>query len=331
MPFQVTQRQSIVFIAGLALGIAVAWAVFGRHSAAPQKVAQAQAIAPAAKSAAVAPVSVAVDACAFSPIVATAAGDDGRVQVQEEVSGRTAKDVDTWILDGKEAVAAGRQRDAEADFLMACRAAEKLDSGGVLPQAEAMYHLGRHYAALAGAAAESRSGELWRRAESLFAASLQAFNARYGDSSDKTRFAAKGLAEAREHTSGAPAVAAAAPATHKPTATAKVAEVKPPPVVAKVQPPKEIAQVPAPAAAPKAPEQEAPEQKVAEQKAAEPKLTEQKVPEQKVADVKPAAPKPRPLAPAAEPANEPVMEPPSRAVGSATGQVEEPADTTATQ
>ncbi len=209
MPFQVTQRQSTVFIAGLALGLAAAWAVFGRHSAGPQHVAQAQTPPAASKATAVAPVSVAVDACAFAPVVATAAGDDGRVQVQADVSGRSAKDVDTWILDGKEAVAAGRQRDAEADFLMACRAAEKLDTGGVLPQAEAMYHLGRHYAALAGAATASRSGELWHRSEGLFAASFQAFNARYGDTSDKTRFAAKGLAEAREHAGGAAAVAAA--------------------------------------------------------------------------------------------------------------------------
>jgi hypothetical protein len=309
MPFQVTQRQSIVFIAGLALGVAAAWAVFGRHGGTPAHGADAKVSAPAARSS-VAPVSVAVGACAFTPVVATAAGDDGRVQVQDELSGRSPKDVDNWILQGKEAVAAGRQRDAEADFLMACRAAEKLADTGALPQAEAMYHLGRHYASLAGAVAEPQAGELLRRAEGLFSASLQTFNALYGGESDKTRFAAKGLAEVRGHGMGAPAAAAA-------PATAKAPQVKAPGVKtapAKVEPPKEVAQAPAP------------------KPATGPKPA--KAPEHTVAVVKPTAPKPRPARePAAQPdADTVVVEPPSRAAGSATGQAhapagDEPADT----
>src|SRR3954468_11951548 len=171
MPFQVTSRQAIVFIAGLALGIAGAWALFAKHSGATGHAAQKQSPAASTKAMGAAPVSVAVGACAFTPVVSTAASDDGRVNVQSDLSGRGPKEIEGWLLDGKEAVAAGRQRDAEADFLMACRAAEELGDGGVLPQAEAMYNLGRHYAALAGAAPESRSGELWKRAGSLFAAS----------------------------------------------------------------------------------------------------------------------------------------------------------------
>ncbi|MDB5856318.1 MAG: hypothetical protein JWQ76_7 [Ramlibacter sp.] len=310
MPFNVTQRQVIVFTAGITLGVAAAWAVFGWHSGGGEPVAHATVPAPVAKAGKAAPtaVAVAVGACAFTPVVATAAGDDGRVQIQPELSGRSGKDVDAWILDGKEAVAAGRQRDAESDFLMACRAAEKLGDSGAMPQAEAMYHLGRHYAGLAGAASEPRSGELWRRAEGLFAASLQAYSARYGESSDKTRFATKGLVEAREHTGGGPTVAAAAvpsrPAVAKPAKAA----------LAKAEPPKELAPAPAPAAAVKEPvvKPAAPRQPEPAVAAAAPAPL--KIPEAKVAVVMPW---PRPAVQDAE--ESAVMEPPARAVGNAIG------------
>jgi hypothetical protein len=285
MPFTVTSRQATVFIAGIVIGGAGAWALFGTHSGAPGRSAGPQPPVTAARTAAAAAVPVASGACAFAPVVATAAGDDGRVTLRSDLSGRGAKDVDDWLLAGKEAVAAGRQRDAETDFLMACRAAEQLGDGGGLPQAEAMYHLGRHYAALAGAAAEPRSSELWGRAEGLFAASLQAFNARYGEASDKTRFAAKGLAEVRTHTGGAPALAAAAAAAP-----------------ARAQTPKQPAHAQAAVPAPPRPQ----EPKVASVKPAPPKP-------------RPAA---APAQPADEPAG---LEPPARAVGSAIGQARAPA------
>jgi len=235
MPYQVTSRQAIVFVAGLALGIAGAWALFGKHSGATEQAGHKQSAAAATRTMGAAPVSVAVGACDFKPVVSTAASDDGRVNVQTELSGRGPKEIESWLLDGKEAVAAGRQRDAEADFLMACRAAEQLGDGGVLPQAEAMYHLGRHYAQLAGAAPESGSGELWKRAGSLFAASLKAFDARYGNDSDKTRFAAKGLADVQAHNGGATIVAAGNASAPAKATKVEVAKVVPPAAV-KVEP-----------------------------------------------------------------------------------------------
>lgn len=324
-----TSRQIIVFVAGLAVGGAAAWAVFGGHGGSAEPAAK-KSPAASAKAAGAAPVSVAVGACDFKPVVATAASDDGRVQLQASLSGRGPKDIEGWLLEGKEAVAAGRQRDAESDFLMACRAAEELGDAGVLPQAEAMYHLGRHYAGLAGAAPASGSPELWRRAEGLFSASLKAFDARYGQESDKTRFAAKGLAEVQAHaTGGAPAVAAApAPAKDK-VAENKVAKAAPP-APAKVEPPKEpIAKAeprkeavaraeppkPAPAPEPKAAPPSKPEPEPRPVVAEKPKA-----PEPQVAVAKPAAPKPRPAP--AQASDETIVEPTAAASGSATGSAE---------
>ncbi|MCG2594290.1 hypothetical protein LZ009_16045 [Ramlibacter sp. XY19] len=349
-------RQTIVFVAGLAIGVAAAWAVFGRSGGSADAVADRKAPTANAKSAGVAPVSVAVGACDFKPVVSTAASDDGRVQLQASLSGRGPKEIESWLLEGKEAVAAGRQRDAEADFLMACRAAEELGDSGVLPQAEAMYHLGRHYAGLAGAAPAGGSAELWQRAQGLFAASLKAFDARYGQDSDKTRFAAKGLAEVQAHAAGgAPAVAAApakkaaeakvlAKATPAPTpAKVEVArtepakpeppKVEPVPQVVKAEPARPVAVAkPAPEPKPVAAPKPAPEPKVAvaTKPVAEPKpVAEAKPapqPQPQVAVARPAPPRPRPVERAEPPRREPaetiIVEPPASASGSATSTAE---------
>ena len=59
-----TSRQITVFVAGLAIGVAAAWAVFGRHGGSAESAAAKKAPVASAKAQGAAPVSVAVGAFA---------------------------------------------------------------------------------------------------------------------------------------------------------------------------------------------------------------------------------------------------------------------------
>ncbi|MDB5928641.1 MAG: hypothetical protein JWR60_348 [Polaromonas sp.] len=131
-----------------------------------------------------------------------AAGKDGRFPLQNDVSGLIAPDIASFLLIGKESYAAGRQRDAEVAFLMACRVANQLKGADSVEVADAKYQLGWLYARLgleAGAgSAAGNQGELLQRARALYADSLKAYVAQYGEAHEKSRFAAEGLAAVRQ-------------------------------------------------------------------------------------------------------------------------------------
>ena len=83
---------------------------------------------------------------------------------------------------------------------MACRVADKIKGTGSVESADARYHLGAHYGAVALAAttpAAINHGELLQRAEGLYADSLPAYIAKYGTSSDKSKQAGAGLSAVR--------------------------------------------------------------------------------------------------------------------------------------
>ena len=150
--------------------------------------------ATAPPSAALAPVPQV--ACPFQPAATVAGRKDGQFVLRSDLSGMTASNIASFLVLGKEAVAAGRPRDAEVAFLMSCRVAAKLKGADSVESADAKYQLGRLYGRLAleGGAASASNPELRRRAERLYADSLQTYQARYGQSHEKTRFAAQGLA-----------------------------------------------------------------------------------------------------------------------------------------
>ena len=174
--------------------------------------------------------------CELAPMLPNAGDGDGKETLQAKPGGASASEVGSLILSGKEAAASGRQRDAEIDFLNACRNAAALQDGDPIPLADSMYQLGRHYATVAALGA-SKSPELFRRAERLYSASLEAYRARYGDTGEKTRFAKEGLTTVQQATGGktpaliakappppaAPPVAAAPAAAAAPEATASAA------------------------------------------------------------------------------------------------------------
>lgn len=140
-------------------------------------------------------------ACALEPAVPPAGGADGKFPLQADVTGLIRADIATFRVVGSAAAAAGRPRDAEIAFLMSCRVAGALRSGDSVEFADAKYQLGDYYARLALEGSPSSEGSrnaLLTRAELLYADSLQAYGAVYGDKHEKALLATKALTSVRQ-------------------------------------------------------------------------------------------------------------------------------------
>lgn len=266
-------KTGTLFAAGLALGVAagVAGVSSLNDDKAPASASPTRAMgAPAAAKAGAAPVVAGGPGprCTeLAPLLAKGSDGDGKESLQKAAGG--ASDISALLLKGKEAAAGERPRDAEILFLNACRTAQAADARG-LPAADAQYQLARHYANAAAFGA-ARPKELYERANRLYSASLQIYEARHGASHERTRFAREGLITVQQVTgvlpplpapavaqarpaapAPAPQVMAAAPAPRAPVAApAPVAEPAPAPApVAKVPPAPAPKPTPAAAAAP---------------------------------------------------------------------------------
>ena len=139
-------------------------------------------------------------ACPLNPMLAAAGARDGQVLPPASVEGKTEKDIDTLLVAGKEATAAGQLRDAEVSYLTACRVADARKGAGSIESAGARYQLARHYAAVANTVSDlpvARRAVILARAQSYYEDSLQRFRAEWGDSHEKTRYAAEGLKTTR--------------------------------------------------------------------------------------------------------------------------------------
>ena len=146
--------------------------------------------------------SVPLVMCPLEPVVPVAGDKDGRFPMQTDVSGLTAVDGASFVILSSEASAAGRARDAEVGLLMSCRIADKLKGAASVESADAKYRLGLHYANLSlrqGPVAAANRAAWLERAQILLADSLLTYSTRYGDSHDKSRFAANALASVRQH------------------------------------------------------------------------------------------------------------------------------------
>ncbi|MBC5766476.1 lysozyme inhibitor LprI family protein [Ramlibacter albus] len=190
-------RQGAIFAAGLAAGGLIAAAVFtqSREDVAAVEPARAPAVKAAAPAPKVAAQSTA--ACSFEPVVAKAGPRDGQLAWTEPGASKTKADVGVALVQGKEAMAAGRDRDAEVSFLSACRIAAQATPAGSQERADSMYQLARHYTTLAQERPANRA-ELLKRAKPLYEDSLRIYLARFGDGHEKSRFAAEGLASLRQ-------------------------------------------------------------------------------------------------------------------------------------
>ena len=137
-----------------------------------------------------------IAACPLQAITAVADKKDGLFPLQAGVAGLVAADIASFIVIGKEAAAAGRTRDAEVAFLMACQVADKLKGIDSVESAQARYELGSHYGWLADdgspVTAPNRH-QLRSRAERLYADSLHLYHFTYGQAREKSAFASQEL------------------------------------------------------------------------------------------------------------------------------------------
>lgn len=188
-----TWRQGLVvggvLLAGIALGVSL-------MSASPPQAARDTAAAPAQAA------SASVASCGFDPLLQAAPSGDGQFSAPSEVIDKTLSDVAAYASVANDAVARGRVRDAEVALIMACRIAGHLAGAPSQELADTRYQLARHYTmvAAAGPAGDGQRGEVLRRAETLFAESMESYAARFGPPHEKTRLAAAGLTLARQAT-----------------------------------------------------------------------------------------------------------------------------------
>ena len=211
-------KVAAIFAAGLLLGGGVAvWAMLRLQ--APDRPA-VQAGAPAertVKASAAPPAAYAHVACPAGLVIASSSNEDGKARLQVEP--KTSSDIAALILFGKESAAAGRLRDAEISFQAACQASDKLQRADAPEPADTRYQLARHYAHVVQVSDLSlpNRAELIRRADLLYSDAVQAYRVRHGESHEKTRFAAEGLAALRQSfAQAAPTVALPAQPVQKP-------------------------------------------------------------------------------------------------------------------
>ena len=141
-----------------------------------------------------------LSACPLQPAIAAVGEKDGQFPLQADVAGLTAADIGSFFVIGKQSATAGRSRDAEVAFLMACRVADKIKGSASVESADARYQLGTHYrvVALAGTTLPGTDrAELLQRAEGLYADSIPAYVAKYGQASEMSKQAGEGLSAVR--------------------------------------------------------------------------------------------------------------------------------------
>lgn len=191
-------RHGGLFAAGLALGAAAAaWIVLDLPWPPAQEQEQLTAKmtpSPSPEVMGAAPQQQGV--CLQEPAAAATGDKDGKVPLQADASAMKAGDIAALLVSGQEAAAQGRPRDAELSFMMSCRAADRFKGPDSEEAADARYQLGRHYASLArsdDSASGARRSELLKRAELLYAESLQTYLGKHGDGHEKSRLAGEGL------------------------------------------------------------------------------------------------------------------------------------------
>ena len=218
MGMVISKRQLAIFASALMLGTAVAAGLWMLTNPSSSRL-QGNAKTTVSAEPAVAMARELLSACPSQPAAPVATQKDGKFLTQGNLPGIEATDAARFIVVGKEAAAAGRPRDAEVAFLLACRVADKFRGAGSVESADAKYQLAWHYEWLAregGLAKGADRAELLKRANSLYSDSLKAYVAKFGQNHEKSRFAADGLAAVQQTLANGQPVKRSAPALEKP-------------------------------------------------------------------------------------------------------------------
>ncbi|RYF13588.1 MAG: hypothetical protein EOO30_20860 [Comamonadaceae bacterium] len=164
----------------------------------------ASAVDPAADSAPVQPAVAAAPlvpagTCPSQPVARAGTPEDGQFVVDPAAAARSSTHPEAYLTVAREAMEAGRTRDAEVALIAACHTAETAYGRPSAPLADVKSQMGQHYVALAAREDldESRS-QLLQRASALFADSASAYASALGKNASKTRMAEQRLAALRE-------------------------------------------------------------------------------------------------------------------------------------
>lgn len=223
-------RKTTMFAAGAIAGGAVVLAVYlGWLRPQPFEPArplpQASAIDPAADAApaqpAVAPAPLAAaGTCPSQPVVQAGTPEDGQFVVDPAAAARSSTHPDAYLTVAREAMQAGRPRDAEVALIAACHTAQQVYGFNSAPLADVKSQMGQHYVALAAREElDASRTQLLQRASALFAESASAYAGALGKNASKTRMAEQRLAALREpgaNLSRAAPLVVAAPAEAEP-------------------------------------------------------------------------------------------------------------------
>lgn len=186
-------RQGIVFGMGLLLGVMagamvlLAWKDSEVQARVDARAGGAQQLA------------AAEPACTFDPLLPAVHARDGQFSPPAELGDKTVTDILAYVGVGGDAAANGRVRDAEVALITACRIALQVTGASSAELADAQYELARHYTAVAAAspAADANRAELLKRAETLFARSMDLYASKFGRPHEKASLAAAGVTLAR--------------------------------------------------------------------------------------------------------------------------------------
>jgi hypothetical protein len=222
-----------VFAGGLALGAVAAVAVYLHWFAPPAQPANGGGNSPEARqlllpepvaAGASSPSSlpIAAASCPFEPALARGSTRDGQFALRAALVTNTSTDPSGFLAAAKEAMAQGRQRDAEVALIMACRVAGHASGAPTTPLADIKSQLAQHYASMVSReSATERRRELLRRAELLYVESVRTYSLALGKHASKTRLATQGLETVTQaaamETAGAPDLGPA-PAGREPPA-----------------------------------------------------------------------------------------------------------------
>lgn len=202
-------RKTTMFAAGAIAGGAVVLAIYlGWLRPQPfdpaQSLPYASTVNPAAEAAPVQPAAApaplaASGTCPSQPVVQAGTPEDGQFVVDPAAAARSSSNADAYLTVAREAMQAGRPRDAEVALIAACHTAQKAYGLTSAPLADVKSQMGQHYVALAARddVHESRN-ELLQRASALFAESAGAYASALGKNASKTRMAEQRLAALRE-------------------------------------------------------------------------------------------------------------------------------------
>jgi hypothetical protein len=125
--------------------------------------------------------------CSFEPVLASAGPRDGRYAVRAALAVQRSGDPAPFLDVATEAANEQRMRDGEVALIVACRLAARETGSPTVLLGDIQARLADHYTTAAGMAPAWSTLDVWSRARSLVAASVDSYVAALGRQASKAR------------------------------------------------------------------------------------------------------------------------------------------------